>query len=121
MTKASEEASQKVDYQLSHHRTKPRKFEAYVINSEYIDDAYRPGEKSPGQWLDAPNPKSDTVENWIEWYFQMALQEEIHETLEWFRVNDQPYLNPHGLEEKIAINAAVRKLHVELMEIRNKA
>ena len=119
-----ESASQRVDYQLSFRRSREQRvFGEGELNGEDIDCARTNGNKSLAGWYDRPVPgliDQMSEEDWVNWYQMMALQECVHEALEWFNVDGEPWLDPHIRDNKIAIRAAVIKLWRELKKVRSE-
>jgi hypothetical protein len=91
----------RVSFQLTYAQA-PRKRDIAVggIDGPSIPDAYNPSKTSPGDWEDADGillPASrETV---LAHFFQMALNEAMHEALEWFQFDGKPLLDPHGPSE----------------------
>jgi hypothetical protein len=118
-----ERAAGRVNFQLSYHRaTETRVFSDDTLSGEDIDDAYRPGQKAPGDWTigDGPlNEDENTEEFWVGTFAQAAVQEGIHEVLEWLEVDGKKWLDPHGVHEG-EIMQAVERLYHELVGIRSR-
>lgn len=123
MTDAALTASNRCSFQLSYHRSQlVRSISPGLIDGEYIDDAYNPGESTPGEWENGPAmpPFDDatpmtsvSVEEWTDHYASMAVNEAVHEALEWFQVDGEPWLDPHGEHEDMIyelVNELARKL-----------
>jgi hypothetical protein len=116
----AEIAALKCDYQLQTCRAKtPRKFSTNYLSGDNIDCSREPGQESIGIWLGS-FPEKGTVEEWIERYLAIALDEAVHEVLEYFQVDGGPYIDPHRLENKIAIHEAVMRFWKDLMAITTK-
>lgn len=120
----AENAAQRCTFDLTHQRAKtPREFSPGNITGDEIDDAFDPQATFCGTWMDRaelPEDLEDTEENWIAWYGQYALQESVHEMLEWFQVDGKPWLSPHPIQEKIALNPIVQRFWRELWELRQQ-
>jgi hypothetical protein len=120
----SERAAARCSFDLTHQRAKTsREFSPGHITGENIDDAFDPEAEFCGTWMDDPELPAgmeDTEANWIAWYGQYALQESIHEMLEWFQVDGKPWLNPHPIEEKLALQPIVIRLWRELCELQQQ-
>jgi len=120
-----ERAAARCEFQLTYARSPVRReFGPGWLSGPNIANAYRPGGTSPGEWLDpsdefmADDP--DLVEgDWIAKYAGYAIQEVVHEALEWFRVDGAPWLDPHGRHDDL-IYAAVGELIAKLEEIRSE-
>lgn len=100
-----DKAASRVSFQLTYTRADaPRAFEPGVLAGPWIADAYRPGERSPGDW-ESPDgalladQDELTEAEWVDHYAGYAIAEAIHEALEWFRVDGRPWMNPHGRAE----------------------
>ena len=98
-----DEAADRVSFQLTYrrHRTK-RRFTSDGITSEQIADAYRRGRYSPGEWIHGFPSNWEADEGWVQWFFRAAISEAVHEALEWFQVDGEPLVNPHGAMKREA-------------------
>jgi hypothetical protein len=91
-----------------------RKFYPDAMDGPDVPDAYGPpGRTAPGEWhggdvLDSDDP-TVTDREWFAHWAQMAINEAVHEALEWLRVDGRPWLDPHGAHEK-AIYVEVARL-----------
>jgi hypothetical protein len=115
---AFEQAVSRVDHRLIYGRTeKPRTWKREELEGPDIPDAFHEGKLSPGAWLQQIQISRDeeefSQEDWLAHFLSMAVNEAVHEVLEYFRVDGRPYLNPHGqCEEEIYI--LVNELAAEL-------
>lgn len=127
-----EAAAKKVDFQLSYHRSETRRefsHDGTTLTGPDIDNAYAvPGEPptesefSPGEWLSLEEPEPSNgeepgVDDWVRKYISMALQEVVHEGLEWLRVDGKDWINPRG-KHQVMVTEAVDRLVTELHVIR---
>jgi hypothetical protein len=95
---AASRAAKRCDFQLTYDRALDRRDLAPgVLYGPLIPDAYRPEEQAAGEWESPADGDSIlTEEGWINRYASYAVQEAVHEALEWFRVDGRPWLDPHG-------------------------
>jgi len=95
---------QRVDFRLTYAETEPRVFGPDHMEGPDIPDAFGPpGAQAPGEWyggsvLDTDDPNVP-ARDWFAHWAHMAINEAIHEALEWFRVDGKPWLDPHGRHE----------------------
>lgn len=103
---ALESAIARCAFNLNYSRAKsPRHFHDDGISGDSIDDAFTPGRTAPGDWSAGGNWNTfakdarvpETV--WIERFFTVAVQEAVHEALEWFRLDGKVLLSPHAAHE----------------------
>jgi hypothetical protein len=119
---AAQRASARVEFQLTYARCESRReIEPGRLSGPEIADAYRTGEKAPGDWEDGDDARyvDYDEDGWINRYASYAVTEAIHEALEWFRVDGKPWLNPHGLAEN-RIYKLTNKLCADLAELRRE-
>ncbi|RZT87535.1 hypothetical protein EV383_4460 [Pseudonocardia sediminis] len=93
-------------FQLRYSRAEEaRRFTPEELTGERLDDAQTPGATFTGNWSagDHPGMQYMTSEirrlderDWLNHYAHLAVGEAIHEALEWFQVDGQPWLDPHG-------------------------
>lgn len=125
-TAVAEAAAQRCDYSLVFERArKPRQLHPGVMIGDDIADAYHPGRYISGQWVsDAPDGYYDdkplTQDDFIDHYASMAINETVHEALEWFRVDGKPWLDPHDPAVENAIFDKVAELVDHLIELRGR-
>jgi hypothetical protein len=95
---AARRAAKRCDFQLTYDRAVDRRdFAPGVLYGPWIPDAYHPGEQAAGDWESpADGDAILTEKEWINRYASYALQEAVHEALEWFRVDGRPWLDRHG-------------------------
>lgn len=103
---ALDRAAARVDYQLTYARAKkPRQFHSYGISGDPLPNAYygregyaRPNqpEVGSGEWDDPDHPTTTDEQKHIDRWFTSAIAEAVHEALEWFWVDGEIYLDPHG-------------------------
>lgn len=98
-----ERAAARVDFRLNYTRLdKPRECSPDAIYGPSIPDAFGEG-TAAGEWYagDCLEVEDlDTSEaDWLAHFAQMAVNEAIHEALEWFQVDGKPWLDPHGVHE----------------------
>lgn len=98
-----ERAADRCSFQLTYARAGDRR-EIYPggMSGPSIDDAFRPGESTPGEWCgELLDPDDRSEAGWIDRYASYAINEAVHEALEWFQVDGRPWLNPHGEQEDV--------------------
>ena len=117
---AADRAAARCSFQLTYGRAGDRReFFPDGIGGPSIDDAFRPGQSSPGEWCGDSGHKEYDVDGWIDVYASYALNEAVHEALEWFQVDGKPWLSPHGKHEE-RIYQRVGKLAAELADLRRE-
>ena len=119
---ASQRASARMSFDLAYRRSDVRRiFEPGFIYGLDQPCSRRPGGVSCGAWEDDHTyaPDADDESAWVDHYAGVALQEAVHEALEWCQVDGTPWLDPHGpaLQE---IHEAVGALHARLIELRTR-
>lgn len=126
------EAAERVSFDLTYKRSPDKRgIEPGVIKGAPTDDSYKEGAESPGGWnnFDFANwpENEDDVQGWLYHYFTLAMQEAIHEGLEWFRVDGKIFLNPHDdrfqdLDDAVIdlSNEFIEKLYNLAMERKSK-
>lgn len=115
---AFEQASARVSFQLSYQRSpETRRFDGDGITGPWIDDARTVGGSSPGEWShDYPAAFADEAA-WLARFFEAAVNEAVHEALEWFHVDGEPVLDPHGPRES-EIYGVVNDMAKRLWDLR---
>ncbi len=119
---AAEVAAARCEFQLTYARSPIRRmFGAGMLDGPNIPDAYRPGTTSPGEWLGGDGIESGITDpdEWVNRFASYAVNEAVHEALEWMRVDGGPWLDPHGPAEDV-IYAAVNALCDRLAAIRRE-
>lgn len=114
-------AAERVSFQLNYSRApEAREFRPGHMAGPMIDDAFGGEHPVSGEWAQNPPPAwyipespEMTQADWIAHFAHMALNEAVHEALEWFQVDGRPWLNPHG-EHENAIYAATDQLAAAL-------
>lgn len=101
-----ERARDRIDFRLTFAATdEPRDWVPDELMGPDIPDAFatRPGATAPGSWSQESDWDTEdhavTEDQWLSHYLSMAVNEAIHEALEWFRVDGRPWLDPHGRQE----------------------
>lgn len=94
----------RTEYQLSYHRApKRREFHEWGLDGPLIDNAYTDPDsdhEASGDWDDPELLHSPLTEQGVfARFFSMAVNEAVHEALEWFRIDGQIVLDPHGQHE----------------------
>lgn len=90
------EAKERVEFRLTYARTEPREFAQELLLGPRIPDAYGNGTSS-GDWCSGDWPDDDDgAEEWLAHFMQMAVNEAVHEALEYLHVDGRSYLDPHG-------------------------
>ncbi len=119
--RAAAEASARCEFQLTYARSPVRReFSPGWLDGPDLPDAYREDETASGAWMDgdALYDGPTTANGWIDRYAAMAINEVVHEGLEWMRVDGRPWLDPHGASERL-IYEAVNELCMRLAELRH--
>lgn len=118
--KAADAAAARCEFQLTYARSPMlREFGVGMLTGLSIPDAYRPGRTAAGEWCDADAVVDTDPESWIDRYANYAINEGVHEVLEWFRVDGKPWLDPHGPAAP-EIYEAVNALAAKLADIRRR-
>lgn len=125
-------AAARVDFRLTFARTdEPRHLHAHGIAGPRIANSYHGHDpeddtltgrtaQSSGSWEDPDHPGREEPEQaHIDRWFVTAVREAIHEALEWYRVDDDPYLDPHGWVET-EIHDLSEKFALDLLALREK-
>ncbi len=94
-------AAERVEFQLTYARSgRRRRFEPGLLEGPDVADAYGGTYSVPGVWENGDDMEGDdrrfTEQEWGDRYASYAVNEAIHEALEWFRVDGRPWLDPHG-------------------------
>ena len=120
-------AAERVDFRLAYDATdEPRRMHAWGINGPQIPNAYygrglddtNRQPTAPGDWEDPDHPdRNASEEEHIDRWFVTAVRESIHEALEWFWVDGEIYLDPHGKRED-AIHALSERFALDLLALR---
>lgn len=117
---AAERAAARCAFQLTYARSPvPRRFRAGSLSGPPIPCAYGGDIDASGHWEDGGDAVFHERDEagWVDRYANYAINEAVHEALEWFRVDGRPWLDPHGdLED--AIYAEVNALCERLAAIR---
>lgn len=99
-----------------------RQFREDGIDGPDIPNA-QGGGRQAGEWDQQPawvvngEPLEEaTVHHWLAHFLSMAVNEAVHEALEHFQVDGQPYLDPHGKHEDY-IYVLVNELAGNLAEL----
>jgi hypothetical protein len=114
-------------YRLTFGKTeKSRRFLEDGLDGPFIPNAYRDDDsEESGDWEQKPSfavngkyieGSGASPEDWLAHFLSMAINEAVHEALEYFRVDDKPYLDPHGKREQ-EIYLLVNELAANLAEI----
>lgn len=114
------EATARVEYCLTFDRCAPRTFYTSELHGPDIPDAFS-DRFMPGEWYDGddgpdPDDPNVTPEDWFAKFAKMAVNEAVHEALEWLKVDDKPWLNPHG-EHESEIFRLVNNLCADLAKL----
>jgi hypothetical protein len=120
---AAKQAAERCEFQLTYARSAVRReFSEGVLTGSPIDNAYGGDLKASGEWDDGDDflVMRSTPEEWITRFARYAINEAVHEALEWFRVDGKPWLDPHGDFED-EIYAEVGSLCDRLAKIRSEA
>ncbi|WP_328344716.1 hypothetical protein [Micromonospora sp. NBC_00421] len=114
-------AAARVDFRLTYARTQLRRVQPGALDGPTIPCAYGGKDGQDGGWYDGRDlaVTGRTEAEWVDRYFGYAVNEAVHEVLEWFRVDGLPWLDPHGSpahEDEVC--AAVDELVDRLAQIR---
>lgn len=119
-------AAARCDFRLTYGATaESRRLHGFGIESPDIPNAYwhMQGDgdgrstTSPGDWEDPGHPRDEAPEQeHIHRWFNSAVSEAVHEALEWFYVDGQPFLDPHGVHQN-AINRLSEDFAARLAEL----
>lgn len=122
-------AAERVDFRLAYDATdEPRRMHSWGINGPMIPNAYygrgmddtNRDPISNGDWEDPDHPPIGAPEDeHIDRWFVAAISESVHEALEWFWVDGQIFLDPHGKRED-AIHALSAQFASDLLALRNQ-
>lgn len=123
--RVSEKAADRIEYRLTFGRTEePRSFDREIITGPRLPDAVNEGQTSTGDWHCFITPpdiyKRPTVNHWIESYFEGAIQEAIHEVLEWFKVDGERFMDPHNFGTETQIMEEVNTMVGKLLQLRKR-
>ncbi|MFJ6438826.1 hypothetical protein [Streptomyces sp. NPDC091416] len=119
-----EKAKARVSHRLTFGKTsQSRGFLATELLGPAIPDAFKDGAVQAGEWQQTPEfcmngqtLEEPTEQHWLGHCLSMAINEAVHEALEHFQVDGQPYLNPHGKSEAL-IYIHVNQLAAQLAEL----
>ncbi len=117
---AAERAAARVSFQLTYDRAQvQRVFTAGFLSGPSLPNAYGDDHvRQVGEWDDPDSGLRRLDEaGWVNQFASYAVNEAVHEALEWFRVDGVPWLDPHGPAED-AIYKAVDDLVRRLAAIR---
>lgn len=111
-------AAERIDYRLTYAVTDPRQAHPFGLYGPPIPNSYAPDEDSSGDWEDPDfvtvvSTEQEAVDRW----FTTGVREAVHESLEWFKVDGERYLDPHGTHEN-AIHALCEKFAADLIALR---
>lgn len=117
---AADLAAKRVTFQLTYGRaTDPRKFDQFTLSGPWIPNAYGPGHQV-GEWSGGDRPEDPTEDGWIDEFASWAINEAVHEALEWFRVDGRPWLDPHGLSVERDVFRIVNNMCGQLAALRRR-
>jgi len=103
-----EQARDRVEHRLTYDRCEPREFYQDSMDGPSIPDALGDGTSS-GEWFGGDRLAEDAdEEERLAHFAYMAVNEAIHEALEWFKVDGRPWLDPHGDMERNIYRATER-------------
>ena len=98
-----DEAAERVSFDLTFRRSpEPRVFEPVGIDGCRLDCADEAGKTASGYWSHDWNLEWDVPAEfwmWVRSFFGAAVAEAMHEALEWFKVDGETFLDPHGPAE----------------------
>jgi hypothetical protein len=95
-------ARERAEYRLTFTETQPREFHPDCLDGPELPNARDPGspQRQVGEWYQADGAAEDTEDGWLAHFATMCVAEAVHEALEWFHVDGQPWLDPHGIHER---------------------
>lgn len=115
-----ERARDRATFRLTYGRTDPRKFSSFDMDGPDLPDAFSDRDDAPGGWHQGDGPDRDdpriTETDWHAHFAAMAINEAVHEALEWFQVDGRPWLNPHG-DHEVQIFKRVNELCDDLARL----
>lgn len=139
-------AADRVSFQLTYARSPVRRrFQPGVLTGPPIPCAYGGELAASGDWNDSGDAGQDggwhapgddpgnhdqddpttavvvgrSEADWVDQFAGYAVNEAVHEALEWFRLDGVPWLDPHGTpDEEDEVSAAVDELVAKLAAIR---
>lgn len=100
MSTAFDRAYARMNFRLTFGKaTESRHFTSDTLYGPDIPCAFT-DRHMPGEWYQADTPSEDDPEvteaDWHETFATMAINEAVHEALEFFQVDGKPWLDPHG-------------------------
>ena len=111
----------RVSFDLTFRRAvESREWHQSGLRGPQIDDSLAPGETVPGGWdtlLWENLPEDPDEEEWLAEMLTAVMAEGVHEVLEWFMVDGQRYLNPHG-PTALEVHRKIMEFTKEIVKIR---
>ena len=89
----------RVSFELTYAHEPGRRVTGAGIDGGSIPDAFNPARTAPGEWCQDNIGEQNSEHDMIREIFRAAISEVIHEGLEWFRVDEDILLSPHGKHE----------------------
>lgn len=107
----------RLSFHLTYGYAPQRSLETDCITGPNIPNAYDPsGPLSSGEWDLGQTALPSSAEQAFTVFFTAAINEAVHEALEWFRLDGRPVLDPHG-EHEIAIHDLSQRLGEQLLAL----
>lgn len=100
----------RLSFELSYTREPSRRISYTGIDGPAIDDSVVPGRQSTGVWSQDSIGEQRSERGIVNEAFNAALNEAVHEALEWFKLDGTPLLDPHDPLVEDDIYVAVRTL-----------
>lgn len=120
---AFDRAVARVEYRLTFDKCDPRSIYPGELLGPDIPCAFTEGRLMPGEWYDGESPSAEdpeqTEQDWFAHFAKMAVNEAVHEALEWLKVDGRCWLNPHGEHER-AIYREVNRMCARLAKLAAK-
>lgn len=119
-TTAAESAAARVSFALAYARTGPREFSAQEMDGPMVPNAYGDGEQWI-LWVDGDDPDEISEDGFVDKFARMAISEAVHEALEWFRVDGEPWLDPHSMVAEAEVLELSRRFAADLAALRKRS
>jgi hypothetical protein len=122
--RAAFRAAERCTFDLTYHRAqRPVRIEPGYLGRELMDCSRVPGKSSTGGWehMDDTLPDSDDLADWCDHYASMAIAQSLHEALEWFQVEGEPWLDPHDERMTGEVDELATQLAARLADLRRKS
>ena len=111
----------RVSFNLTFKRAvESREWHESGLRGPQIDDSLADGQTVPGGWdalLWENLPENADEEEWLAEMLTAVMAEGVHEVLEWFMVDGERYLNPHG-PTALEVHRKIMEFTQEIVKIR---